>query len=124
MNCYSHTESIAIGICKSCNKAVCKDCAIDTGLGLACAEECVKEVNDYNLTMKKAKQLYGLGEGGQKIPTGILLFWAIGAIIFGTGVYRYIAYEKLDFISLLMGGVFLILGYVGYARNKKVGISC
>ncbi len=124
MNCFKHTERNANGICKACNKSVCEECAIDTGLGLACSDECVKEVNDINIVMSKAKQIYGLGEGGAKIPTGILLFWAMGAIIFGTGVYRYVEYQEFDWVSLSMGFVFLVLGYVGYVRNKKIGMSC
>jgi len=124
MNCFTHRNKNAIGICKACNKSVCEECSIDTDRGLACSEECVKEVNDINIVMDKAKQLYGLGEGGPKIPTGILLFWSVGGIIFGTGLYRYIEYQRLDFTSLAMGSVFLVIGTIGYFRNKKVGISC
>jgi hypothetical protein len=44
MNCYQHNDNPAIGICKSCQKAVCTVCAIDTGRGIACSESCAEEV--------------------------------------------------------------------------------
>ncbi|ELI0612412.1 TPA: hypothetical protein I7751_21335 [Vibrio vulnificus] len=124
MRCFYHEDSHANGVCKFCNKAICKDCAIDTGRGVACSSECAKEVVDYNLIMDKSKKLYGLGEGGTKVPTGTLMFWALGVILFGSGVYRYFEYEAIDGPSLLIGGVFLTIGTIGYIRNKKIGINC
>ena len=40
MRCFSHQDKEAVGICKSCGKGVCSECAIDLGKGLACRGRC------------------------------------------------------------------------------------
>ena len=44
MNCFTHRSLAAVGICKSCGKALCPDCAADTGHGLACKNACEARV--------------------------------------------------------------------------------
>lgn len=36
MNCFNHPDIPAVGICKYCQRGLCKDCAIDSGCGIAC----------------------------------------------------------------------------------------
>lgn len=36
MNCFNHPDTPAIGLCKYCQKGLCKDCAIDLSHGIAC----------------------------------------------------------------------------------------
>ena len=61
MNCFIHHDKNAIGICKNCNKALCEECAIDTGSGIACKGKCEKDVKDTNelveFNMSRVKQL-------------------------------------------------------------------
>lgn len=40
MRCFSHQDKEAVGICKSCEKGVCFECAVDLGKGLACRGRC------------------------------------------------------------------------------------
>jgi hypothetical protein len=35
MKCYYHHEVDAVGLCKSCSKGICPECAFDVGGGLA-----------------------------------------------------------------------------------------
>ena len=44
MNCFKHHSSSAVGICKSCGKGLCRACAADTGVGLACLNSCEDNV--------------------------------------------------------------------------------
>jgi hypothetical protein len=43
MRCFYH-ENEAVGICKSCGKGICQDCAIDFKKGLACRGHCEESV--------------------------------------------------------------------------------
>ena len=36
MNCFNHPNVPAVGICKACQKGLCKECAVDLGHGIAC----------------------------------------------------------------------------------------
>lgn len=40
MECFSHPDAAAVGLCKSCGKGVCRSCAIEVERGLACSEAC------------------------------------------------------------------------------------
>jgi hypothetical protein len=40
MKCFDHQDRDAVGICKSCNKGLCRQCAADLGNGLACLNRC------------------------------------------------------------------------------------
>ena len=44
LRCYVHSDAEAVGLCKSCFKALCGGCAVDVGGGLACREVCEDEV--------------------------------------------------------------------------------
>jgi len=53
MKCFNHDTSDAVGICKSCNKALCHSCAVDVGNGLACAGACEQEVRALNEQIRR-----------------------------------------------------------------------
>jgi hypothetical protein len=38
MNCFNHADVAAVGLCKFCQKALCKECVHDLSYGLACRE--------------------------------------------------------------------------------------
>jgi hypothetical protein len=40
MRCFYHHDQEAIGVCKSCGKGLCAECAVDLGKGLACRGHC------------------------------------------------------------------------------------
>ena len=56
MNCYNHSTESGVGICKHCNKALCHECATDTGEGIACTDTCVAIVNDLNRLINRNKR--------------------------------------------------------------------
>ena len=48
MNCFKHSHRVAVGVCKSCGKGVCSECAISRKNGLACRGECEERVDLLN----------------------------------------------------------------------------
>src|SRR5258707_363132 len=40
MRCFYHQDKEAVGLCKSCAKALCAECAVDLGTALACRNRC------------------------------------------------------------------------------------
>src|SRR6266403_1985893 len=44
MRCFYHQDKEAVGLCKSCAKALCAERAIDLGRGLACRSGCEERV--------------------------------------------------------------------------------
>lgn len=56
MKCFYHAAVDAVGICTSCNKGICSECAVDKERAIACKERCEVEVQriidlrDYSFT--------------------------------------------------------------------------
>ncbi|MBU2880933.1 hypothetical protein KO525_15760 [Psychrosphaera sp. B3R10] len=123
MKCFTHQVD-SVGICKSCNKAVCSECAVDTGRGLACSDFCVEELNDINVIMDKSKQIYGIGNDSKLPPTGILMYMFFAAAFIGFGVYQTILKGRPDYFLFVMGTGFLVVGGLAWYRNRKLNINC
>jgi hypothetical protein len=108
MKCYGHSHVDACGLCKHCFKAVCVECGIDTGDGLACSERCALEVNDVQALIQNSKIAtasegkaswllpaffvaigcsffwYGFGSGGRVGPSTVL---GLLMVLFGLAIY-------------------------------------
>jgi hypothetical protein len=111
MNCFYHAGVTAVGICKSCGRGICTECAIDIGNGLACKSRCeerartINQMIDANTkvlttanTQLRRNMLFtlvasvlfvllGLSFGYQS-PPGII-FVALGVAFFFRGVFSY-----------------------------------
>ncbi len=44
MRCFYHANLEAIGICKSCQRGLCRECAVEMDKGLACQGRCEEDV--------------------------------------------------------------------------------
>lgn len=61
MECFAHSNSNAIGVCKSCGKGVCRVCAISVTRGLACSAECKPFAESLSKTQLAPGSLLTLG---------------------------------------------------------------
>lgn len=112
MNCYTHTDSSAIGICKSCYKGVCSQCAIEIENGLACSETCKNSI---------------VGVSGQKRaaphPSAGVVFWAICSIILWISfLISYIVYGDFELSTLsfsIISTVVLVIASRDLNRKTK-----
>ena len=96
MICYHHHDRPAVGICKSCNKGLCYECAVDIGHGLACKNSCENEVRALNDVLERSKTAY------QKAGK---------------------AYKRTALISGLLGCAFLLWGILQVTLIHEVGIA-
>jgi hypothetical protein len=126
MNCFTHNENSALGICKACNKAVCSVCIIDTGNGLACCALCEKEVIEVNQIIAKSKQIYNIGSTatGNAIPTGLLVYIFFTVLFLGWGLFEYLTKSRINEFIIIMGLGFGVMGIIMYRRLKKLNLNC
>lgn len=40
MNCFNHEGKIVTAVCKVCGRAICKDCSLESGIGMVCKDKC------------------------------------------------------------------------------------
>ena len=107
MKCFYHNDKDAVGICKSCNKGLCPDCAVDTGNGLACKETCESKVKAINELIEKNIAAYAAHDTvlPRQLKNVIYYGW-LAFIISGTGLIGLM--EKFrDILFLEIAGLFL-----------------
>lgn len=124
MNCYTHHDNGSVGICKACQKAVCHECAIDTGRGLACSDECAKEVADINTIIDKSKLVYSIGTNSKLPSSNVIMFLFFGLLFTGISTYQYFSRERVDFIAISMAIGFLAIGVFSHIRTRKINFNC
>ena len=61
MRCFQHGDVEAVGICRSCQKGLCRDCAVDLGQGLACQNSCEMAVRDLIVMVDYSRKAYRTG---------------------------------------------------------------
>jgi hypothetical protein len=67
MRCYYHHDKEAVALCKSCAKALCAECAVDIGKGVACKDRCEEDAKAVTRLIERNIQLLG-GPQVQLVP--------------------------------------------------------
>lgn len=125
MNCYHHTSLPAIGICKTCFKALCPECAVDVGNGLACKGNCEEKVRELNELWERSAKIYGVGTHKSKIPsTGVLLWLVLSLGMWGVTAYAYFAQHYLDISSFITALIFTAGLAVATYSSRRTGLNC
>jgi hypothetical protein len=113
MEFFYHQGNQACGVCKSCNRGICRDCASEVINGLACKDKCESEVIELNRMISGSQEIEDSAKAMIKsvsVISGDLFNLAIGILFLGYGIY-----DDMDFI-LYLGVVFLLFGFVGLIR--------
>ena len=92
MKCFYHQTIDAVALCKGCNRGLCPGCIAEVGLSSSCRNRCEADVATLNDLVERARTAY------QKTSS---------------------AYFSNAVFGLLFGGVLLLLGGVGVARDTK-----
>lgn len=115
MQCYTHSDRAAAGICKACGKGVCRQCAIPVTRGLACSEECKPVVQALSRLQSASIRNLGMLSGQRLIQP------LIAAIFLGSGIYLLLT-EGNDFFTwfMLATGIVLTLAIIlTWSRRSK-----
>lgn len=91
MNCFNHREEPAIGICKSCGKALCANCLSELPNGIACKNSCEVRVGLLNRIIDANSQVLSVQRGYVRRHTLLCLFFGLGLIVFAIVSYPYFA---------------------------------
>jgi hypothetical protein len=124
MECFAHPDTHSVGICKTCGKAVCRACAVDTGFALACSQACAKEASDVHEMNQRGKKIYGIGVAPRKLPSAVLVWLVFATLFSGFGVLTSFRNHQPEWFTLLFGGAFFYIAWLAYRRAKDVGIQC
>ena len=126
MRCFYHTEAEAVGICKTCNKGLCRECAAEVGNGLACVGRCEEEVRLLNQLMTRAKGAYQTAGSAYQTAGSTYSRYAIVFLLFGlvflvSGVIAL--FSRSAYIALFvlpMGLIMLLAAFISYSAGRRL----
>jgi hypothetical protein len=120
MECFAHAGAPAIGICKSCGKGTCRECARDLGFAVVCSESCVTRAAELESMSTKIKQINPV-DAIKRIRTfGIIMLTLIGTLFLVIGLYYSINSEHVDILPIGLGSAFLLLSVIMYKQYRTV----
>ncbi|MCW2956614.1 MAG: hypothetical protein JWO69_1483 [Thermoleophilia bacterium] len=107
MQCYYHSESSAVGVCKNCQRGVCRGCAAEVPNGIACGGRCEQQATSIGRTMN---------ESAHSILIMGFVFIAMGLMFAALGAVNWYRYGDPEVFPLAMGGLFVLSGVVLIVR--------
>jgi len=120
MKCYNHTNIDAVGICKNCNKGLCKDCLTEVENGIACTSSCVDEVYKVNALINRSKNAYKTTGGAHLRNAYMLGIMGIGFIFFGlnSSITYLIWFLSVMGLTFIIGAIFSYTSYKKYNNQN------
>jgi hypothetical protein len=117
MNCFNHRDQPAIGLCKSCAKALCEDCLVELPNGLACKGSCESRVNLLNRMIESNAKVMSAARHQVKSAGVFLVLLGLGFCIFSGWAYQEINVLLSSFFGF-SGLAFLVLGIIRLSRKE------
>ncbi len=113
MRCFYHPAVEAVGICKSCHRGLCVDCAAPVSNGLACRGRCEAEVEALDRIVQRSKTAYA--KAGALYQRGAFVLAALGFAMVGYGLLG--AGDPVFF--LLLGGLMFAGAVSQYLSGRR-----
>jgi uncharacterized membrane protein YfcA len=119
MKCFYHSDRDAVALCKSCNRGLCPDCAVDVPPGMACAGRCEAEVAALNLVIQRSKTAYQKTAAAYRRNAVVLLI--CGLIFVVSGVLPVLVSRNYGALFIaLIGCVFLLWSFFCYRSGQQI----
>ena len=113
MNCFYHPETVAVGLCKSCSRGICPDCATDIGTGLACKDKCEERAMKIDKLIDANEQ--ALKVSNKQVGRNAYLFVAMGILFCIPGLLAVLLVQEVP--VRVIGMFLLIFGIVNFVRG-------
>ena len=121
MKCYTHQDREAVGICKSCGKGLCCECAVDMAKGLACRGQCEDDTARLIALIEQNVQLSPLGRnvmGNVRKNTFVqATFLLVAGLLF---LLTGLTDDRILELPGLLGMAFLALGAYTLWRGLRL----
>src|SRR5690348_13649686 len=118
MKCFTHRDSDAIAICRSCGRALCVACIAEVGRSCACKGRCESDVERFNEMLSRDRS-------GPPTPASIvgydrvifLMIIGVGFVWFG---FYFFAGQIQRWFFAALGGAFFIFGVSQFFMTKRI----
>ena len=113
MKCFFHPENDAVGMCKSCSRGLCSDCAVEFPDGLACPGRCEELVPKLNSLLQKNAALSG--SAGSQWARVAWIYLAMGLVMIWYGIDSS---DRVVNLLTILGALFIFAG-LAYVRQGR-----
>jgi len=114
MKCFNHHDQEAVGVCKSCLKGICANCATDIGGGITCSEECKIVAKDNIRLVKNSVDAQKDFKNGAAY-LGPVFFIVMGLFFIGFSLYK----KGFGEFGFIFGGIFTVFGILLLLFNYR-----
>ena len=115
MNCYNHRDKPAVGLCKSCGRAVCGDCIAEVDRSIACKGECEDRVRRMNHMLAKNPQIMKAYRGQLRGNGLVAVAVGIGCVVFAIWAH----FETPGYLPYFLGLVAIACLAIGFVRLSR-----
>jgi hypothetical protein len=127
MRCFLHAGADAVGICKSCQRGLCADCAVEVGTTLACRGRCEADVSDINrMTAWSVKMVDSTANGLTSVADGLT---SVGRTVKAASIFNLVTgaafaawgalAEPRMWFLIVIGVCFLAFGLFDLMRRAE-----
>jgi len=82
MKCFTHRNSDAVAVCRSCGRALCPDCIAEVGLSCACKNRCEADVAKFNAMLTQGDGVPGRIAAAMPLGYDRLIFLLVLGVAF------------------------------------------
>ncbi|MDQ7827210.1 MAG: tetratricopeptide repeat protein [Candidatus Eremiobacteraeota bacterium] len=122
MKCFFHEEKEAVGVCKSCQRGLCKECAVEVEKGIACKNQCEDDVKDINMISEYSLRMVKAGAVAGSIGRVGLVYTLLGSIVALGGLFLiFVLSQPISGLTAFLFGILLTaFGVRSLQEAKKV----
>ena len=114
MLCFNHPDRQAIGVCRACQRGICKECTADLGHGLACKGKHEADVENLEHIVRQSARIYAVTP---KTRNAAPLFFGFMGVVFA--VFGFIQGRGVTDFAFLLGVGFIAFAIYSYVYNKR-----
>jgi hypothetical protein len=110
MNCFSHSDVVALAICTHCGIGLCSKCMLRSNRAVACSDDCAAEIAAANNVAQFVERAMRLQNEAPRFIAGFLFVCGAGLIAFGA------AFDDPELLLLTwgFGALFVLFGAAAY----------
>ncbi len=119
MRCFYHREKEAVGICKSCNRGICGDCASEIPDGIACLDRCESLAMELSALISRNSRFSANTRRGGIEYTAIGIFFIAFGLVFA-GLAAFSTAPRFIGGNSAMALLFVAAGLASFIYGRRI----
>ena len=110
MNCFTHTDRVALGICRACSKGLCKECAVDLTHSISCKGACAEKAAVLHRQVQQSSVVLSTQSKNRYIMPVFFIFMGLMMMYFARDEHTFFSFGPMvGLVFIVFGAVFALL---------------